>query len=221
MIKSILSSALLLLLLLNVHAQPDTLEEPKKVNTVQILMKDVSGGDFDFQNDWSYPQNVFKSQWGELVCNWICPPELDEMRAEDGKILEDSLTAYYRLLDTTHLPHTIKCEADMYEFTGTNFIEFRETKNGVVGRTGISASTHSTLNIQIEGVVCTAWVDYNSVRNIGRQRFELQQGRVLLDKTSFSEGILKGSFDFRFVNHLDPKVSLSWRGTILSPVLEE
>lgn len=220
MINQILILCSFILLSYGLSAQSDSTQRVQEKTTAQFLIKNVSGGDFDFQHDWSYPENVFVSQWGQLVCDWICPPELDRMMGDDGKILEDSLTAYYQILDTTHLPHTIKCEASMYEFSGTNFIQFKETENGIVGTTATNASTHSVLTIQIDNGICYAWVDYNSIRNIGRHRFELLVGRILLDKASFEEGIIKGSFDFRFHNTLDPEMPLFWRGTILSPVEE-
>ncbi|XOV67212.1 MAG: hypothetical protein ACFHU9_16475 [Fluviicola sp.] len=140
------------------------------------------------------------------------------MKDDQGKIKEDFLTDFYALVDTTHLPHTIQCEASMYEFAGTNFIEFAEIENGVIGTTRANAATHSTLSIQIKDGVCYAWVNFNSIQDQGIERFDLQVGRMILDKTSFEDGIIKGSFDFRFMNHLDAEKPLYWRGTILSTV---
>ncbi len=217
MIKQVLTFSFVLLLFPSLWAQSDSLEtEPVRI---QVLLKDVSGGDFGFQDEWSYPIGVYWNKWGQLSCDGICPPEIDRMKGEGGRIYDDSLTAFYNIVDTTHLPHTIKCEASMYEFAGTNFINFQKTENGVIGTTTTDPATHSTLSLVIENQMCTAWVDFNSINpEVGEHRFELLQGRILLDKSSFENGIIKGSFDFRFVNHLDSAVPLFWRGTILSTV---
>lgn len=216
--NKLLASEITLLLFAPISlGQSDSLTPKSSEPTpVQFLLKNISGGDFDFQFDWSYPENVFVNQWEQLSCDWICPPELDRMKDAQGKIYEDSLNSYYQILDTTHLPHTIKCEASMYEFTGTHFIDFKETEDGIIGTTTANASTHSVLTIQIVNGVCYAWVDLNSIRDLGEHRFELKVGRMMLDKASYQQGIIKGSFDFRFVNHLDADIPLFWRGTIVS-----
>ena len=198
--------------------QSDSVDVTIKRVPAQLLVKNLSGGQFDFQNDWSYPENVFVNQWGQLSCDWMCPPEIDRMKDVNGRIYDDSLTAYYQIIDTTHLPHTISCETSLYEYTGTHFIQFRETEDGIVGTTTSNASTHSVLTIQLVNGVCYAWVDFNSIRDLGQQRFELLTGRIILDKSSYETGIIKGSFDFRFRNHIDASVPLFWRGTIVAPI---
>jgi hypothetical protein len=203
------------------YAQSDTLKNDQDIVSVQVLMKSVSGGDFDFHEKWSYPEGVYVNQWGQLSCDGLCPIEIDRMIDSSGRIYDNSLSEFYQIIDTTHLYHTLKSEAQVYEFVGTDFIDFQRTENGVVGVTKATIATHSVLTITIENGQCTAWINFNSIRAGTKiERFKLTQGRVLIDKESFENGEVKGSFDFRFENHLDPNYPIWWKGSIYAPIEE-
>ena len=101
-------------------------EKTQNQKEVQIQWVDDLVGDFSFQEVWSYPEGIFRNEFGQLVCDGICPPETENMKDEEGKILTDSLLSYYKLIDTTHLFHSIHSEANAYEWAGTNFIKAKE-----------------------------------------------------------------------------------------------
>ena len=46
-----------------------------------------------------------------LICDGLCPQEIDKMKYENGKIYEDSLESFYKLIDTTHIFHSIESDA--------------------------------------------------------------------------------------------------------------
>lgn len=210
-----------LMLLNNALAQSDSLNSEQNRQKFPVLFKPISGGDFDFHNNWSYQEGVYINTWGQLSCDGLCPMEIDRMKDSVGRIYDDSLTAFYQIIDTTHLFHTISCDASMYEYAGVDFIQFKPIEGGFIGLTDFTIATHSTLTIQIKNQECTAWVDYNSIRADGQEQFQLTKARVLLDEESFKNGIIKGSFDFRFENHLDASFDLWWRGSIYAPVETE
>jgi hypothetical protein len=87
-------------------------------------------GDFSFAEKWSYPEGVYRNTYGQLGCDGFCPPEIDLMMDSTGLIYSDSLKAFYKLIDTTHLSHTIQCEAWCYEWAGTDFITARKKRQG-------------------------------------------------------------------------------------------
>ena len=68
----------------------------KKDETKWISIKWVDNieNDFSFKERWSYPEGVYKNKFGQLSCDGICPPEIDQMKNEEGKIYPDSLKAF-------------------------------------------------------------------------------------------------------------------------------
>ncbi|MBB4037596.1 hypothetical protein GGR21_003516 [Dysgonomonas hofstadii] len=100
-----------------------TLFSCKEKQGIEIRWTDNLEGDFSFTQEWSYPENVFLNEYGELVCNGLCDTILDKMRDENGRIIKDSITHYYQLLDTTHHYYTLHSEAHAHEWAGTNYAE--------------------------------------------------------------------------------------------------
>lgn len=63
----------------------------KKDETKWISIKWVDNieNDFSFKERWSYPEGVYKNKFGQLSRDGICPPEIDQMKNEEGKIYPD------------------------------------------------------------------------------------------------------------------------------------
>lgn len=179
-------------------------------------------GDFSFKEKWSYPEFVYKNKFGQLSCDGDCPSEIDRMKDESGKIYKDSLQAFYKIVDTTHIAHSLKSENRMYEYSGTNFIKFVKLKNGKIkGESLTNISTHSKLIIEIQNDYCSVWVDFNSIRNLGKNIFPIENGNIRIDKSLFEKGIIKAEFDFKFENTIDPNEELFWKGKIYTKWINE
>lgn len=200
-----------------------TLEkETKSVHKIKIEWIENLEGDFSFKEKWNYPEFVYKNRYGQLSCDGDCPIEIDRMKDESGRIYQDSLHAFYKIIDTTHLFHSLKSENRMYEYSGTDFIEFKKYKNGIIkGESINSVSTHSSLILELQNDSCTSFVTFNSVRDLGINNFPLKNGTIKIDKTLFEKGIVKAVFDFTFQNTLEFDKELFWKGKIFNKVSVE
>jgi len=193
----------------------------KQDETKWILIKWVDNieNDFSFNEEWSYPVGVYKNKFGQLSCDGICPPETDRMKNEEGKIYPDSLKAFYAIVDTTHLFHSIKSEAWTYEWAGTDFMTFKkQADNSILGQSACNVSTHSSLIIEIKNDSFRAWIDFNSITELGKQIFAMKEGQIRVDKQLFDKGIIKAEFDLKFVNTLDVEREMYWKGLIYSKI---
>lgn len=77
---------------------------------ITIKWADHLAGDFSFTNNWSYPEGVYKNEYGQLSCDGLCPPEIDAMKDSTGRIYEDSLQHSIKLLiqHTKHILFSLK-----------------------------------------------------------------------------------------------------------------
>ena len=177
--------------------------------------------DFSFKEEWSYPEGVYKNKFGQLSCDGICPSEIDRMKDEEGRIYPDSLNAFYAIVDTNHMFHSIKSEAWTYEWAGTDFMTFhKQADNSILGQSSCNVATHSRLNIRIKNDSVSAWIDFNSITDIGKHIFPLKQGQIKIDKQLLENGVIKAEFDLKFINTLDIEREMYWKGWIYSKVGE-
>ncbi len=194
-------------------------KETNSNHKIKIEWTENMEGDFSFKKKWSYPEFVYKNMFGQLSCDGDCPNEIDKMKDESGKIYKDSLQAFYKIIDTTHIAHSLKSENRMYEYSGTDFIEFKKMKSGKIkGKSLVNVSTHSSLIIEIHNDSCSAWVDFNSIRDLGKNIFYLESGTIKIDHIFFEKGIMKAVFDFKFKNTLESDKELFWKGQIYSKI---
>lgn len=187
----------------------------------QIQVKWVKNmkGDFSFTNNWSYPEGIYKNRFGQLDCDGICPPEIDRMKDNSGKILQDSLDTFYNLVDTVHRFHTISSEAWSYEWAGTNYIHFQKQEdNSIIGQTEFTVSSHSSLNIMYKNDSVTAWIIYKSIADTNEYVFPVKEGIIKIDREIFKDRLIKAEFDFKFTNTLDNDKEIFWKGLIYSPI---
>ena len=193
----------------------------KKLDVAKVSLKWVDNlrGDFSFKDDWSYPEGVYRNEFGQLSCDGFCPPETDKMKDENGKIYENFLEAFYGLVDTTHFFHSLKSEAWTYEWAGTNFITVkRKNKDTVVCFTQNNAATHSSLNLIITKNAVKPTIVLNSIfgRN-GEKTYHCKSGQMIIDKKLWNEGILKATFDFNFYHNENPN-EMYWKGSIYAKI---
>ncbi len=193
-------------------------------NNIQIQWVENLTGDFSFNKKWSYRDGIYRNQNGELrLDTGMVPLDIEEvingMKDERGEIFKDSLHQYYKIVDTTHIFHSIKSEANVYESTAYDYIEFKKMKNGEIkGETINNVSGYSHLHIKLDKEHCYAWNDYNSIRGLGHHIFYMERGQILIDKTLFQLGIIKAEFDFNFKNTLELNEKLFWKGKIYSKI---
>ena len=197
-------------------------EEANSDGKIKIEWTENLEGDFSFKNEWRYPEGIYKNQHGQLSCDGICPPEIDGMKDASGKIYDDSLEAFYNIVDTAHMALSLKSENRMYEYSGTDFMEFTKQKDGTIrGFSLMNVSTHSALIIEIQHDHCSVWVDFNSITDLGEHTFPLENGSIKMDQSLFEKGIIKATFDFTFENTLNPNEKLFWKGQIYSRIKDK
>ena len=170
-----------------------TLSSPaqSRKTATPIKIKWVSGlsGDFSFAKKWSYPEGVEVNEYGQLICNGFCPPETEAMFDNTGKIIKDSLTAFYKIVDTSHQSHTIECKAWCYEWADTDFIEaVRKSADTTYCYTLLNAATHCSLELKITGSNCFATIDLNSVETGEHARYYCTTGYITIDKDLWAKG---------------------------------
>lgn len=191
----------------------------KQDGWITIEWVDDLEGDFSFKDQWEYPEGVYRNQFGQLSCDGFCPSEIDRMKDDQGKIDPDSLAVFYQYVDTTHIVHSIQSEAWVYEWAGTHQMVFKQQENQtLLGQSAYTIATHSSLNIKIKGDQATAWVDFNSIRDLGKHRFPMQKGTLKIDRVLFEQGIVKAAFDWTFENTLEPERELYWKGRLYSTI---
>lgn len=194
-------------------------KENDAIDKIKIQWIENLEGDFSFKENWSYAEGIYVNIHGQLSCDGFCPDEIDRMKDKSGKIYKDSLQAFYKVIDTTHIYYSLRSENRMYEYSGADFIEFKKLNNGIIkGVSFTNVSTHSSLIIEFQNNSCSASVLFNSIRDLGKHNFPLESGSIKIDRTLFEKGIIKAVFDFKFENTLEHDAELFWKGQIYSKV---
>ncbi|MCL2131968.1 MAG: hypothetical protein FWH36_05905 [Lentimicrobiaceae bacterium] len=186
-----------------------------KKGEISLKWADNLTEDFSFTDNWSYPEGIYRNGFGQLSCDGFGPPEIDEMKDKNGKIYEDSLESFYKLVDTTHLFHNIKSEAWTYEWAGTNYITVeRKNKDTVVCFTQTNAATHSSLHLIITKNTVRPTIVLNSIDcKTGTKIYYCKSGNMLIHKGLWNRGILKAAFYFEFHHNENPN-KMYWKGII-------
>ena len=186
---------------------------------IQVIWDDNLTGDFSFANDWSYPEGIYKNKFGQISCAGFCPNEIDFMKDSTGRIYEDSLHAFYEIIDTTHQMHSIQCEAWCYEWAGTDFIEVsRKSDVSFKCFTMTGIDTHCSLNIDIIENTCYAVIDLESIVQSGDVKYYCTAGYITISKKLWKEGIMMAEFSFNFEHIENPKKPIYWKGKIYAKI---
>lgn len=208
----------LLVLLCSVCLNQKSISQ-KFSNPVKIVWVTNLKGDFSFTKRWSYPEGVYKNEYGQLSCDGLCPTEIENMSDSTGRIYEDSLKAFYQFVDTTHIPHSIECDAWCYEWAGTNFIDvYRSSNDTVFASTWTNVATHCSLELTIMGDSCIAIIDLKSIAPGGSAKYYCSNGTIAIDQELWKQGILKASFNFDFDHPENPRKPIFWKGKIFSKI---
>jgi hypothetical protein len=187
--------------------------------SIYIQWVDNLKGDFSFTNDWSYPEGVYKNEYGQLSCDGLCPPEIDAMIDSTGRIYEDSLRAFYKIIDTSHQIHTFQSKAWVYEWAGTDFIEvLRKSKDSIYCSTMISSATHTSLILEIIKNDCYASIDLISVVPGGNSKYYCTDGFIAIDKKLWEKGVMKAKFNINFGIEEESKRPIFWKGKIYANI---
>jgi hypothetical protein len=192
-----------------------------KSASIPIPIKWVNNlsGDFSFASNWSYPEGVYKNEYGQLSCDGLCPPEIDAMKDSTGRIYEDSLRAFYKIIDTSHQIHTFQSKAWVYEWAGTNFIEvLRKNKDSIYCSTTTSNATHCSLILEIIKNDCYASMDLISIVPGGNSKYYCTDGFITIDKKLWEKGVMKAKFNINFGIEEETKRPIFWKGKIYANI---
>ncbi|GHT28310.1 hypothetical protein AGMMS49574_02350 [Bacteroidia bacterium] len=157
-------------------------------------------GDFSFSEKWSYGEWIFKNQFGQLVCDGWCPPGTEAMHDTDGRIIEDSLTAYYQLVDTTHYYYTMTTNDPQTPDTLWHTQAERSGHDTVTCYTDMYGGAYTTMHIQIIKNRCFPLIQLISPEPDGDRVFPCTGGSFAIDQTCWQQGILKAAYQFTFLD---------------------
>ncbi|MEO1412771.1 MAG: hypothetical protein AAFW73_22965 [Bacteroidota bacterium] len=183
---------------------------------------DKLDANFEFTKEWTYPDDIHRNRFGQLVCLSNCPPELEEMRDEAGKVFPQFLPTLYGLIDTSHLFYSLESETNAPDFLESHFVTVSGNRGEeVCVRSATNVVTHSSLNIRIKASTFSEWIDFGSiVPTTDKHRFELRHGTLEIDRGLWERGILRAKFDFRFDDTLFHKQEIPWTGRLNQEITE-
>lgn len=174
-------------------------------------------GDFSFTNNWSYPEGVYVNDFGQLSCDGFCPPETDAMKDSTGRIYEDSLTAFYTLVDTVRRFYSMQSEASCDEFDRADYMIAGYRGDTVVCYSLCNAATHCSLHLKIIHNTCFATVQLHSIT--GRDTvYVFESGYFKADPELWKAGILKAAFSMNFGTDKRSGKKICWQGLIHTPI---
>ncbi len=188
---------------------------------VDFVWGDSIDANFSFAEEWDYPEGVYLNQWGQLSCDGFCPMEIDRMKDEQGQIFNDSLSAFYSIIDTTHRYFTHEGIVRTFEYGECNHALAKELNGKIHVQTEVNVSTHTSLHIVFDSEVkleteFKIYLIYNGIRNTKPIVYLAQSGTLEISKKMFKEGIIKMSFDLKFDDTSNnPEFEQTWKGKIL------
>lgn len=192
-------------------------------SSIPVKIRFVNGlaGDYSFSEKWSFPLGVETKSDGRAGCadGGFCPERCYPMLDSNMICFPDSETIFYQLLDTSHLYHTLQCQASCYEFAGSDYIYAEHLKGDTLhlySATGIA--THSSLELYIINDNCYAYIDYKSIAAGAGGFFYCTEGTISFDKDLWAKGIIKGDFNFKFKDRIKTKIPMYWKGKIYTKV---
>lgn len=193
------------------------------IATSQITWNWVSriDDDFSFVQEWGYPEGIYTNEWGQLSCDGICPTEIDRMKDSKGRIYDDSLSAFYAIIDTTHRFFSHQGTVRAYEYGEMNYAFYEEHGEKIYLQTEMNASTHTSLHIEFDPdptskLPFKAYLIYNSIKNQKPITYLGTGGTIDISKQGIENGIIQMRFDLEF-QHLsnDSQGPQTWEGRIL------
>ena len=189
-------------------------------SAIAIAWQDSIAGDFSFAQQWNYPEGVYRNVYGQLSCDGLCPPETELMKDENGKIFQDSLASFYRLLDTTHRYQSLQSDTEAPEFMDAPYVQVKRIhKDTVEVISEINASTHSQLKIKIiKDQYVLPTVTLVSMLPTAKNSYPSLSAQLTIDEKLWKKGVLKAHFNFLFLDEENPNKPIAWKGKILSEI---
>lgn len=189
---------------------------------VAFAWKDTINADFSFTENWDYPEGVYLNEWNQLSCDGLCPPEIERMKDENGRIFDDSLTAFYSYIDTTHRHFTHEGIVRAHEYGDCNYADVEKRDKKLYVYTEMNVGTHSSVQIEFfpdpgSKIPFKAYLIYNSIGSSnGPISYAATGGTIEISSKALRNGILQMRFDLEFPYFSDSSdVRQTWKGKIL------
>jgi len=191
---------------LNSPADPISIEWVENIND-----------DFEFTKQWSYKEGVYLNSFGQVSCDGFCPERTDQMKDSYGRVLKDSLTVFYQLVDTTHIFHTLKSTNDNEDKSYVNYITASKVNDSTFTlQTTQNSHIYGGLKILLIHSNCYSEIVVISPNPaIGTQYYKLIKGHISIELPTFNKGIIKSKFDLTF--ELDSHEFVNWQGLVSVP----
>lgn len=186
-----------------------------------LVWVDSIDDDFSFTEEWDYPEGVYINQWGQLSCDGFCPMEIDRMKDDQGRVYDDSLEAFYSIIDTTHIYRSHFAKVRAYEYLEVHQASCSIEKSRIVIRTNMNAGNHCSLHLEIPNDPESnshhrAFIILKSIRSsFGPDKFNAINGKIEISKEAYENGIIQLRFGLIFENGSnEDDGELSWKGLI-------
>lgn len=193
----------------------------REEGTINIEWMPILEGDFSFSKEWVYPEGISKNEYGQLVCDGFCPPEVTKMMNSKGKIKKKFLNDFYEVVDTIHQFYSLESQSNCPEWLNPHFAEVVKNKDSTYTVSSLSdPATHISLIIEIKANSCYPKAELNSISSNENYTYTLDEGHFKVDKSYFDKGILKAEFDFKFKSDNPEKEPYFWKGKIYTEIKE-
>jgi hypothetical protein len=209
---------LLVLTIFTMLASCNSTENKIEKGHIPIQWVNSIEGNFSFVQQWDYQEGIYKNEFGQLVCDGLCPEGIENKMDDKGKIIKDSIAAFYKLVDTTHISHSLQCEAWCYEYAGTNAVNILKNKDTIECYSQQNAATHCSLKLKIIHADCTPTIELTSITANGSKSYPCNGGTISIDKTLWNKDTMKAIFNFTFDHPENPKQTMFWKGKILQKI---
>ena len=188
---------------------------------VELVWVDSIDADFSFTEDWDYEEGIYVNQWGQLSCDGFCPRAADAMKDDHGRIFDDSLAAFYAIIDTTHRYFTHESTARVYSYGESHYVTLEERGGRLFLRTEMNmmaqSSLHLEINLNADGAEqFDAYLIYYSLSDQPPRKFALVSGSIEISNLAYNNGMVKLEFDLEFESEKwDTEGLQTWNGKVL------
>ena len=188
---------------------------------VELTWVDSINDDFSFTEEWDYQEGIYVNMWGQLSCDGFCPREADRMKDGEGRIFDDSLDAFYAVIDTAHRYFTHESKVRAYSYGESHHVIVEERAGKLLLRTEMNMMAQSTLHLEIDlnadgKEQLNAYTIYYSLSDQPPRKFKVNSGRIEIDQLAYNQGVLKLKFDLEFESEQwDDEGLQTWAGKVL------
>lgn len=174
--------------------------------------------DFSFTQQWEYPEGVYVNQYGQVDYDYADEFEPADMKELDGKVIIDSMGAFYKYVDTTHKYHTMQSQANFSEWAGSNYVfADRVDKDFVKCYAPYNVASHCELRFVLADSICQAVVTLHSVTDTIIE-YKANGGYFIIEKPAYDKRILKAKYYLAFTDADKPRY---WQGLIYVPMTSD